>query len=79
MTADTLVEPEVQTTDGDHDRLSHYIWSDNPHAAITAAMVTGTPLTALCGKTWVPARDPERYPVCKRCNEIRTRLIHENL
>jgi hypothetical protein len=32
--------------------------------------VTGEPVTALCGKVWVPSRDPKRYPVCPECDEI---------
>ena len=27
-------------------------------------------MVALCGKTWVPSRDPERFPVCPECKEI---------
>ncbi|HSI94187.1 MAG TPA: DUF3039 domain-containing protein [Jiangellaceae bacterium] len=27
-------------------------------------------MIALCGKVWVPSRDPEKYPVCPRCKEI---------
>ncbi len=34
------------------------------------AMVTGTPVRALCGKLWVPSRDPEKFPVCPTCKEI---------
>ena len=30
----------------------------------------GTPVVALCGKVWVPSRDPERFPVCPECKEI---------
>ena len=37
-------------------------------------MVTGTPVTALCGKVWVPSRDPKRYPVCPTCKEIYEQL-----
>jgi hypothetical protein len=33
-------------------------------------MVMGTPVVALCGKVWVPSRDPERFPVCPECREI---------
>ena len=33
-------------------------------------MVMGTPVVALCGKVWVPSRDPERFPVCPECKEI---------
>jgi Protein of unknown function (DUF3039) len=33
-------------------------------------MVNGTPVIALCGKVWVPSRDPERYPICPECKKI---------
>src|SRR5436305_6072922 len=68
----TLLEREVERVhrtsndDGDHERFSHYA----PKDKITEAMVTGTPITALCGKVWVPSRDPKRYPVCPTCKEI---------
>jgi hypothetical protein len=52
--------------DGDHERFSHYVAKDK----LTAAMVEGTPVVALCGKVWVPSRDPQRYPVCQECKEI---------
>jgi len=54
------------TDDGDHERLSHYVAKGN----LTAALVEGTPVVALCGKVWVPSRDPQRYPVCPECKEI---------
>ncbi len=34
------------------------------------AHVTGEAITALCGKKWVPTRDPSRYPVCPTCKEL---------
>ena len=39
-------------------------------ADIARALVTGEAITALCGKRWVPSRDPERYPICPTCKEI---------
>jgi len=54
------------TDDGDHERLSHYVAKDK----LTAALVEGTPVVALCGKVWVPTRDPQRFPVCPECKEI---------
>jgi hypothetical protein len=24
----------------------------------------------LCGKVWVPSRDPSRFPVCPECKDI---------
>ena len=35
------------------------------------AHVTGEAITALCGKKWVPTRDPSRYPVCPTCKELK--------
>src|SRR3954469_1619561 len=64
----TLVEPTPQTShgDGDHERYAHYVQKDN----IMASALEGTPVVALCGKVWVPGRDPKKYPVCPMCKEI---------
>ncbi len=51
---------------GDHDRFSHYARKDK----LTEAMVMGTPVVALCGKVWVPSRDPQKYPVCPACKQV---------
>ena len=59
------------TDDGDHDRFAHYVRK----ADATRAAVEGTPVVALCGKVWVPSRDPDKYPVCKTCAEIREQLL----
>lgn len=56
----------VDVDTGDHERFSHYVRKDQ----IVASAVTGTPVVALCGKVWVPSRDPERYPVCPTCVEV---------
>jgi hypothetical protein len=55
----------VDTDGGDHDRFAHYCKKSD----ITRAMVTGEAITALCGKKWVPSRDPEKYPICPTCIE----------
>ncbi len=66
--AETIEDRRTQPTldDGDHERFSHYV----PKDKLMAAMVEGTPVVALCGKVWVPSRDPQRYPVCPECKEI---------
>lgn len=61
---DQRVEP---TDDGDHERFAHVVV---PASAVTEAYITGATVTALCGKRWVPTRDPGRYPVCPTCKEI---------
>jgi hypothetical protein len=51
---------------GDHDRFAHYVVKDK----IVESAVTGTPVMALCGKVWVPSRDPSRYPLCPECKRL---------
>ena len=62
----TQERPDYRVEEGDHERFSHYVAKDK----LTEAMVLGTPVVALCGKVWVPSRDPERFPVCPECREI---------
>lgn len=62
----TQERPDYRVEEGDHERFSHYV----PKDKLTEAMVMGTPVVALCGKVWVPSRDPERFPVCPECQEI---------
>lgn len=70
--AETVADRRTRPTtdDGDHERFSHYV----PKDKLTEAIVTGTPVTALCGKVWVPSRDPQKYPVCPTCKEIWSKL-----
>jgi len=60
------VEERLSVEDGDHERFSHYV----PKDKLMEAMVNGTPVIALCGKVWVPSRDPDRYPVCPECKRL---------
>jgi hypothetical protein len=70
-----IVEEEedlrVDEDDGDHDRFAHYVRKGD----IVRSNVEGIPVMALCGKVWIPNRDPDRYPVCPTCKEIRARLF----
>ncbi len=61
---------EELTEDGDHDRFSHYVQKEK----ILESAVTGKPVIALCGKVWVPGRDPEKFPVCPDCKKIYDRM-----
>lgn len=60
--------PDTQRDEDDHDRFSHYVIGGGE--ALMRSAVTGEPVVALCGKVWVPSRDPKRYPVCPECEEI---------
>ncbi|GAA1770796.1 DUF3039 domain-containing protein [Luedemannella helvata] len=65
----TTVEERVdyRLDEGDHERFAHYVTSAE---ALMQAMIEGTPVQALCGKVWVPSRDPQRFPICPTCKEI---------
>lgn len=58
---------------GDHERFSHFV----PKDKILESALTGKPVSALCGKKWVPSRDPEKFPVCPACKEIYERIRSE--
>jgi uncharacterized membrane protein YgcG len=59
-------EIEQPVEPGDHERFAHYVQKEK----ILESAVTGTPVIALCGKVWVPGRDPKKFPVCPICKEI---------
>ena len=63
---DTSTEYQTYTENGDHDRFAHYVDKES----ITEAIVDGLPCIALCGKVWIPSRDPDKYPVCPECKDI---------
>ena len=74
--APTQVDPEL---DGDHERMSHIVLEGfKPEKGdyiaagptVVEGMVNGTAVKALCGKIWVPGRNPKRYPLCPTCKEI---------
>jgi Protein of unknown function (DUF3039) len=64
LSGGTLLEERTSSTDdGDHEKFAHYVEKDK----IVESAVMGSPVKALCGKVWVPNRDPS-----KRCEAART-------
>ena len=62
----TITEESVDFQSGDHERYAHYV---NKNKIVESA-VTGNAVEALCGKVWIPSRDPQKFPVCPTCQEI---------
>ena len=62
---DTSADPWLSEP-GDHERFAHFVRKEK----ILESAMTGNPVIALCGKVWVPGRDPEKFPVCPMCKEI---------
>ena len=89
LTVSQQIEGEVTVRatptldDGDHERFTHivlegYTPKDGEFVALENSVVSGminsTPVKALCGKIWVPGRDPQKYPLCGTCKEIATSM-----
>jgi hypothetical protein len=71
--------PDPELDEGDHDRMAHIVLEGykpkvgkyvSTGPSVVEGMVTGTPVRALCGKEWVPGRNPGRYGLCPTCREI---------
>ena len=71
------------TDDGDHDRFAHLVLEGyTPDGgefvpignSVVEGIINSTPVQALCGKIWVPGRDPKKYPICPTCKEIAATL-----
>lgn len=61
---------QEQLEEGDHERFSHYVQKEK----ILQSAMSGKPVIALCGKVWLPGRDPQKFPVCPTCKEIYEKL-----
>ncbi len=72
LPAETIPDvDEVPQTD--EPVVAHIVKVDPGESAaakVLEARIMGTPIEALCGFVWVPARDPKQLPVCQACKEI---------
>ena len=75
--------PRAELDEGDHDRMAHIVLEGytpkkgegagefvSAGPSVVEGIVNSTPVRALCGKEWVPGRDPKRYGLCPTCKEI---------
>lgn len=69
VTTEKVVTP-LDLNQGDHERLKHYVSVKE----LESALFNGTPCTALCGKKWIPHKDPNKFPMCPRCKELYEQL-----
>jgi len=74
-----LTPTTPQVDEGDHERFSHIVLEGfHPEEgdfipvnnSVVEGIINATPVKALCGKVWVPGRDPQKYPICPTCKEI---------
>ncbi|GAC1606326.1 MAG: hypothetical protein NVS3B21_36100 [Acidimicrobiales bacterium] len=71
--ADTLIVPDLDRA----PVLDETDADDTPDAAhivtqrdLMHSQLTGEAIRALCGKMWVPKRNPDDFPICMACTDI---------
>jgi hypothetical protein len=71
--------PSPDLDEGDHARMAHIVLEGytpkegefvSMGPSVVEGIVSGTAVRALCGKEWVPGRNPARYGLCPTCKEI---------
>ena len=64
---DLLERTDTRETDSDEsNQFAHYADA----AKVTEGYIMGTPVIALCGKVFIPHKDPLKLRVCPECKEI---------
>ncbi len=61
---ETTPEPSLHEP-GDHERFTHAVKKDDWFRGV----MLGEEITAMCGKTWRPNRDPDAFPICPVCKQ----------
>ena len=70
--SDTLVDLSTLDLDlEDANQYAHYA----EKVSVTEGYVLGTPVFAVCGKLFIPSRDPKKFPLCPICKKISEALF----
>ncbi|HWL42164.1 MAG TPA: DUF3039 domain-containing protein [Ilumatobacter sp.] len=67
---DTLTDERTETGEPTVAHIVKVDPGESAAAKVLEARVLGTPIEALCGHIWVPARDPKQLPLCQACKEV---------
>ena len=74
--SDTTTQPDldsapvVELTEEDEQPDAAHIVTQKD---LIESQISGKPIRALCGKLWVPKRNPDNYPMCQACVEVLNR------
>lgn len=64
--SDLLEHIDIDMQEDSEEYFAHYAEA----ASVTEGYVLGTPVRAICGKIFIPFRNPERLRICPICKEI---------
>ena len=67
---DTLIDERTETGEPSVAHIVKVGPGETAAAKVLEARVLGTPIEALCGHVWVPARDPKQLPLCQACKDV---------
>jgi len=71
---ETITQPDA-TLDASNPRdCAHIVDQRDPANDVATAIIEGREVTALCGYTWIPYREPKGRPVCEACVEVYGRI-----
>lgn len=64
---DLLIAPQLTDPEAEQEepKEAHIVSKEDQ----MRGYIEGSPITALCGRVWVPSRDYTNLPVCERCKE----------
>jgi hypothetical protein len=64
---DFLGKTDVTTLDSEGSAVyAHYAEA----AEVTEGYIMGTSVLALCGRVFIPSKDPEKLKICPSCKEV---------
>jgi hypothetical protein len=66
MSSTELLDRTDTTNTNNSEDFAHYAEA----AKVTEGYIMGTPVIALCGKVFIPSKDPLKLRVCPICKEI---------
>lgn len=69
--ASLMEDTKAVDADTGEPKFAHYANS----ASVTEGYIMGRPVRAICGKIFVPSRDPKKLPVCPVCLELASALF----
>jgi hypothetical protein len=79
LSTEVITTSDLDLSEGEHERMAHIVLEGfttpeeefvSAGPSVVESLVNSSPVRALCGKTWVPNRDPKRFPLCPTCKEI---------
>lgn len=64
------IREKLGATEEDSAHIVRVGPNEDAAAVVLKARIKGRRVTALCGYSWVPSKNPENLPLCGKCRDI---------